>query len=153
MRPLSKNYRLDADEISKMLPQRPPLLLVDRVLGFRADPEAALLCSFTLSPDHPIFAAHFPGQPIWPGAYTVEGLAQASQLLLILRGRALGLGMEGTGLLSEVELRLLRPVLPGAELHYRVDLIGEFAGGFRLLVEARVGRIQVAEGRLAVALR
>ncbi|MDP2314389.1 MAG: hypothetical protein Q8P41_15920 [Pseudomonadota bacterium] len=176
MRPLPRRPVLGPAEVRALLPHRPPLVLVDRVVGFRADPDPALLAERDLDPDDPVFAAHFPGHPIWPGALIIEGLAQAAQLLLVLRagagggvalgGAALVEGVPvggvavaagaplppGIGVLTDVAVRLLRPVLPGQTLTYRVDLAGAFGAGFRMLVEARVGRTPVAEGTISVAI-
>lgn len=149
MRPLPRRPVLGPDEVRALLPQVPPFLFVDRVVGFRGDPEPALAAELDLPAEHPIFAAHFPGRPLWPGALVVEGLAQCAQLLLMLRGLP---GPAGTGVLSEVAVRLLRPIPPGGPLVYRVDLIGSYGLGFRVAAEARLGRTPVAEGTLAVAL-
>lgn len=153
MRPVPRRDVLDVAGVRALLPQRDPMVFVDRVVGFRADPEPALLAELDLPAGHPVFTAHFPGRPIWPGSLVIEGLAQAAQLLLLLRApRTEATGQAGTGVLSDVAVRFLRPIEPGCTLGYRVDLTGTFGGGFRVAVEARVGRTPVAEGTLGVAL-
>lgn len=155
MRPVPRRDVLDTAGVRALLPHRDPLVLVDRVVGLRTDPDPALLAELDLAISNdilaPIFAAHFPGRPLWPGAYVIEGLAQSAQLLLLLRGAPPG-RWAGAGVLTDVSVRLLRPISPGGTLCYRVDLIGAFGAGFRVAVEARMGRTPVAEGILGVAL-
>lgn len=125
--------------------------LVDRVTGFRGFPDPALSGIYEVRLDHVALAGHFPGDPIWPGALTIEGLAQAAQVLLVRAGA----GSPGStgGWLAEVNVRLLAPVRPPATLTYRADWSGSFGGGHRVAVEARVGRLAVARGTLGVAAR
>jgi 3-hydroxyacyl-[acyl-carrier-protein] dehydratase len=149
MRPLLRRDVLDSAGVRTLLPHRDPMVFVDRVVGLRTDTDPALLAELDLRADHPVFAAHFPGRPLWPGALVIEGLAQSAQLLLLLRAAA---PVVGTGVLADISVRLLRPVAPGGTLLYRVDLTGTFGAGFRLAVEARVDRTRVAEGTLGVAL-
>jgi 3-hydroxymyristoyl/3-hydroxydecanoyl-(acyl carrier protein) dehydratase len=54
-------------------------LLVDGVSAFSSEP-LALHASRHVSPCEPVFAGHFPDRSVWPGAYTVEGLAQCCAL-------------------------------------------------------------------------
>lgn len=157
MRPLRLDLELDRRVVEGLLPHRPPLLLVDTIRGFRADP-AALAAETVISPDHPVFAGHFPGRPLWPGVYTIEALAQASLLLF----RLLQVGVEGAadpppltldGFLTAVDVKLSRPVVPPCVLQLHVSLQGGYAGGHHVAVEARVARTSVATGRITVAVR
>lgn len=152
MRPLPRRVLLGPAEVRALLPHRDPMVFVDRVVGLRTDPDAALLAERDLPADDPIFAAHFPGRPLWPGAFVIEGLAQAAQLLLLLRASSGSPLPRGTGVLTDVAVRLLRPIPPGGTLVYRVDLVGTFGAGFRVAVEARRDRTRVAEGTLGLAL-
>ena len=76
-------------EIERLLPHRDPLLLVDRIS--EVDLEAQTLCAHRrVDPDDPVFAGHFPGAPVYPGALQVEAMGQASVCLhqLLELGRA-----------------------------------------------------------------
>ena len=55
-------------------------LFVDRVL--RLERRKSLEAVVTLSPDEPVFAIHFPGNPMFPASLSIETLAQAATILL-----------------------------------------------------------------------
>jgi 3-hydroxyacyl-[acyl-carrier-protein] dehydratase len=76
---------LGAEAVRRLLPHRPPILLVDGVSAISTEP-AALRSSKLVSASEPVFAGHFPDRPIWPGVYTIEGLAQSCALLGALLG-------------------------------------------------------------------
>jgi 3-hydroxymyristoyl/3-hydroxydecanoyl-(acyl carrier protein) dehydratase len=77
---VSAELLFGAEVVRMLIPQRPPLLLVDRALAFdRARP--SLRCDKLISANEPVFAGHFPDLALWPGAYTIEGLGQAANLL------------------------------------------------------------------------
>jgi 3-hydroxyacyl-[acyl-carrier-protein] dehydratase len=57
------------------------MLLVDRVEGYAHLSLPMLRASRLLEREDPIFAGHFPGAPIFPGALLLEGLAQTAALL------------------------------------------------------------------------
>ena len=69
-------------EIFKHLPQRPPFLLIDRVL--KLDPGKSITAIKNITANESFFAGHFPGHPIMPGVLIVESLAQASGILVYM---------------------------------------------------------------------
>ena len=71
------------DVIQRILPHRQPFLMVDRVDAFTVEPASLHACRH-ITGNESVFAGHFPGLSLWPGVYTIEGLAQACQLLSIL---------------------------------------------------------------------
>ena len=73
-----------AGVVGRLLPQRPPMLMVDAVQDYRALPRPSLRASRAVSPVEPWVAGHFPGLPILPGALIIEGLAQSCGLLRAL---------------------------------------------------------------------
>lgn len=76
--------RLGADVVQQLLPHRRPFLLVDTVDAIQLGARPTLWARKLVSANEPIFEGHFPGLSLWPGAYTIEGLGQTSNLLLIL---------------------------------------------------------------------
>ncbi len=72
----------------------------------------SLCWTFTVPPDLPFFAGHFPGHPILPGVVALGWMLQAAERLL---GRPLG-AVE----LLNVKFQVVIP--PGAELTLTVDV-------------------------------
>jgi len=50
------------------------MLLIDRITEL--EPMCARAATRTLPPNEPMFNGHFPGNPLFPGVYMIEALAQ-----------------------------------------------------------------------------
>ncbi len=72
---------LNREEIQKIIPHRDPMLLIDEITELKR--EVSIEARFYVNPDREIFRGHFPGAPVLPGVYTVEIMAQASDVLLL----------------------------------------------------------------------
>lgn len=108
---------LDAQTVQDLLPHRPPLLLLQGVEDWGEDYLIGYQC---LSGEEPVFQGHFPGDPIYPGVYLIEGLAQASAALLYLStGQTAKDGIYYLASLADVKFR--RPVYPGDTVQYRIN--------------------------------
>lgn len=58
-------------ELRRLLPHRPPMLLLDAIVA-TDDAGARAIGTRVLDPADPIFGGHFPGDPVYPGALLVE---------------------------------------------------------------------------------
>ncbi len=109
-----------------------------------------------------MLAGHFPGRPIWPGVYQIEGMAQCAGLLITIdqaykRGgpeamRHLTAQSEVQGLLARTEASFTGVVEPPSVLDYELRLRSIESDVAR--VDARVsvkGRC-VAAGSLVIVL-
>lgn len=74
---------LGSEVIKLLLPHRQPFAMVDGVTTYTREP-ALLTAQRHISANEPVFAGHFPNVALWPGAYTIEGLAQTVQLLIVI---------------------------------------------------------------------
>ena len=70
---------LDINEIQKILPHRPPMLLVDRIIELVPFESGTGIKNVTMM--EPFFRWHFPEAPIMPGVLILEALAQTGGLL------------------------------------------------------------------------
>ena len=71
---------LDVEGIKKILPHRPPMLMVDKIIEL--GPEKVIgVKNVTVNED--IFRGHFPDQPIFPGVLQVEAMAQVGGVLVL----------------------------------------------------------------------
>lgn len=79
---------LTHEEVLNVLPHRDPMLLIDEVS--RLVPGSEAVATFFVRPDWDIFRGHFPGQPVLPGVYSLEAMAQCAGLLLLSLERYAG---------------------------------------------------------------
>lgn len=109
---------LDIRKLSRILPHRYPMLLVDRVIEVDADRRAVGVKNVTIN--EPFFQGHYPGTPIMPGVLIVEAMAQLSGVLI-------GQKLEHTGklavLLSLDRVKLRKPVTPGDQLILEAETV------------------------------
>lgn len=147
---------LDRAAIERVLPQRPPLLLVDRVVGVRESGTPGLAARLDITGAEPVFAGHFPGRPLWPGSYTIEGLAQTCALVGRFAsgdpGAARAAEVAQVAVVAAVKVKLTQPITPPATLEYVAELAADLDTLKRFTVEAWVGGHKVASGSIDVAI-
>ena len=71
---------LDVEGIKKILPHRPPMLMVDKIIELSQEKVVGVK-NITVNED--IFRGHFPDQPIFPGVLQVEAMAQVGGVLVL----------------------------------------------------------------------
>lgn len=71
---------LGINDIMKLLPHRPPFLLVDKIFEL-SDKHVIGLKNITMN--EPFFVGHFPGAPVMPGVLQIEAMAQAGGVLIL----------------------------------------------------------------------
>ncbi len=112
---------LDVEAIQRLLPHRPPFLLVDRVVA--VEPGAKLVAWKGVTMNEPFFTGHFPGKPVMPGVLILEALAQACALLAMKSmGPDEDVNDKITYLMGIDGARFRRPVVPGDRLELHVEV-------------------------------
>ena len=139
---------MDIRWISSVLPHRYPFLLVDRVLAI--EPGKSIRAYKNVTANEDFFNGHFPGHPVMPGVMIIEGLAQAAGILTLhdRPGREDKL-MYFTGI---DKARFRRPVVPGDQLVYEVEILRLRQTYCRLRGVALVDGQIAAEATMASAL-
>jgi len=67
--------------IERLVPHRPPFLFVDRISALDRKGRA-IAGTRHIDPADPVFAGHFPGDPVYPGALQLETMGQLGLCLL-----------------------------------------------------------------------
>jgi 3-hydroxyacyl-[acyl-carrier-protein] dehydratase len=70
---------VDIMQILRCMPHRYPFLLIDRVVGIRAEEFGIGIKNVTIN--EPQFQGHFPEQPVMPGVLLIEGMAQTAGVI------------------------------------------------------------------------
>ena len=114
--------KLSKEEIKAIIPHRDPMLLVDTVEEMV--PGEHIVTTFFIDPAREIFKGHFPGEPVLPGVYSVECMAQSADILLLSMERYAGKVPLFLGINN---VRFLRKILPGDTIEIHAKLASERA--------------------------
>ena len=136
---------LDINEIMRILPHRPPFLLVDRILEMELNKRIVGIKNVTMN--EPFFNGHFPGKPIMPGVLIVEAMAQAAGILYIKSV----MGERGDKLLYFMgmdNVKFRRQVVPGDQLRLEMEVMHRHKRGWKVRGKAFVEGRLAAEGEL-----
>jgi len=138
---------MDVKEIMKHLPHRYPFLLVDRVLEFEESKSIVGLKNVTMNEE--FFQGHFPGEPIMPGVLIIEAMAQTGGILAI---KSSGKENMGVYFMSIEKAKFRRPVVPGDQLRFEVEIIQQRKNIWRLSGKALVDGKVVAESEFTAMM-
>ena len=108
---------VDINELMTLLPQKPPFLMLDRLVDIIPGVSATGIKAVTIG--EPYFMGHFPGRPIMPGVLIIEAMAQTAGALVV---KSMG-GRPRDKLVFFVSIesaKFRRPVLPGSLLRIPV---------------------------------
>jgi UDP-3-O-[3-hydroxymyristoyl] N-acetylglucosamine deacetylase/3-hydroxyacyl-[acyl-carrier-protein] dehydratase len=107
---------LDVMQVMKILPHRPPFLMVDRVTRIEGNKITAVK-QVTMGESH--FAGHFPGHPIMPGVLQLEAIAQVAGILMMRQAENAG---KLAYFMSAESVKWRKPVRPGDTLVIDVEM-------------------------------
>jgi 3-hydroxyacyl-[acyl-carrier-protein] dehydratase len=138
----------DIEWILSVLPHRYPILLVDRVLEM--EPRKRIVAIKNVTINEPVFLGHFPGRPVLPGVLLVAGMAQAGGLLLLsdIPDRQNKLLLFA----SIEEAKFRRPVVPGDQVRYEIEVLRLRSTYCKLQGKALVDGQVAAEAVLSSAM-
>jgi len=142
---------MDIHQVLAHLPQRFPILMIDRVL--ECEPGKRILALKNVSANEPYFPGHFPQRPVMPGVLILEAMAQAAAILVF---RTLGVKPDGNSIYYYAGIdnaRFKRPVEPGDQLMLEVSILGSKRGIWKFGCTARVGEALAAEADILCTVR
>ena len=130
-------------DIMKIIPHRPPFLLIDRMLEVVPGERGIAIKNVTMN--EPFFVGHFPQEPVMPGVLIVEAMAQTGAVALLSMPEYVG-KIAYFGAIDKAKFR--KKVVPGDTLRLEVEFIKlKKSAGIGKGV-AFVGDTKVAEAEL-----
>jgi 3-hydroxyacyl-[acyl-carrier-protein] dehydratase len=138
---------IDIQEIKKVLPHRPPFLLIDRILEVTPGESCTAIKNVTYNED--FFKGHYPDYPVMPGVLIVEALAQTGAFSIL----TMEANKEKTpffGGLNNVKFR--KQVVPGDTLRLEVTIEKLKSSYGKGKGKAYVGDVLVCEAELIFML-
>ena len=110
----------DIGLIQRIIPHRYPFLLVDRVVDIEGTERGVGIKNVTMN--EPQFTGHFPNEPVFPGVYQVEAMAQTAA---VIAGVGLDLADKNIGIyfMAMDAVKFRRKVVPGDTLRMEVETL------------------------------
>jgi 3-hydroxyacyl-[acyl-carrier-protein] dehydratase len=133
--------KVEQVEIQGLLPHRYPFLLVDRVKEL--EPGRRIVAIKNVTINEPFFQGHFPGRPVMPGVLIVEAMAQAGGVLVFKSGELSGKPVVYMTGIDEAKFR--RPVVPGDQLRFEIDVLKKRPPFWKMQGKAFVDNEMVCE--------
>lgn len=130
-----------------ILPHRYPLLLIDRITELVPMTYARGYKNVTAN--EPVFAGHFPGNPLMPGIYIIEALAQLGGTTVLQPG---DMARKVPYLAGIDKVKFRRPVIPGDRLDMETRVVRTRLTIGWVEAEARVDGKPVCSGELMFAI-
>ncbi len=118
MEKVESTISYDVNEIQKIIPHRPPFLLIDRITATDHNTYVEAIKNVTVN--EAFFAGHFPGAPIMPGVLIVEAAAQAAAIVVMKNPDTKG---KIPFFMSIDKVKFRKPVVPGDQLKIRIDIL------------------------------
>lgn len=140
---------MDIGRILDVIPHRYPFLLVDRIIEVEGTRRIVGIKNVTIN--EPFFQGHFPGHPIMPGVMIIESMAQVGGVLLL--GTFEDAGTKVVYFMSLDNVKFRRPVKPGDQLRFEIDLVQVRGRVCKMRGVAKVDGEVVCEAEMAAMVR
>lgn len=114
----------DIQDIRRLLPHRPPFLLVDKIIEV-GDKYINGIKNVTMN--EPFFVGHFPEEPVMPGVLMVEAMAQCGGILVL--SQLDDPELYSTYFLKIDNIKFRKKVIPGDTLIFKLEMMSEIRRG------------------------
>jgi len=142
---------LDFEEIKKLIPQRFPFIMIDKVL--EVEPGKHAVSIKNVSGNDILLLGHFPEKAILPGAAIIEAMAQTSIILFAIDKEKKEGEKKPIYYFGSVKARFLHPVVPGDQLKIKAINVKSLPNGAFVSAEAFVDNKKVSEAELVFSVK
>ena len=139
---------VDIYKIMEIMPHRYPFLLIDKIINMNRE-ENTIVGIKNVTVNEPFFPGHFPEKPIMPGVMIMEAMGQVGGLIVWYNQDVTNKLMYFTGFKN---VKFKRPVIPGDQLVFEVQLVSQKFGMLMYKGVAYVDGEVVAEAEFNAAL-
>jgi len=143
---LNKNHEIKMDQLLDILPQRYPMIMVDKVTHVD---ENKIIAIKNVSGNEPCFLGHFPNKKVFPGVLLTEAIAQAS---IVLLQQGTELSDSGTPVIYHTNIKFKHIVLPGDQLKIEVAFQKRVGNSAIVNASVFVENVLVASGTLTFTI-
>ena len=142
--------KLSKEEITKLLPHREPMLLIDELINIKKLSSATAIMN--VRKDRFYVDGHFPNQPVLPGVLIVEAFGQAAAALT-----AHGIDKETyenklVYLMSVEKAKFRNPVIPNCKLELNIEAIRSHGRVWKYRGEAFVEGKKMADAQWSATI-
>ena len=141
---------LNIEEIKKIVPQRFPFLMIDRVLEIEENKR--LVAIKNVSVGEQFFQGHFPDKKVMPGVLIIEAMAQTS-VFIYHSAYEKELTKNPDYFIGSLKANFLHPVLPGDQLKIIAEAVKLIPTGGFVAATAFVRDEEVANAELVFAAK
>jgi len=138
---------LDVREIMTILPHRYPMLLIDRIVEL--EPMVFARGYKNITANEQMLTGHFPGNPVLPGVYMIEALAQLGGCIVLEPG---DMARKLVYLVGIDKVKFRRPVVPGDRLDMQARVLRTRRNVGWVAVEATVDGKIACSGELMFSI-
>ena len=134
---------IDKQKIKSLLPHREPMLLIDKLINIVDLKSATGIVNVKKTSF--FVQGHFPGQPIMPGIFVVEGFGQSAAALTALGVDSKEYENKLVFLMSVEKARFRNPIIPDCELHLDIEILRSHGRVWKYKGIARVNETIMAD--------
>lgn len=115
---LTKSPVYDINGIMRLLPHRPPFLLIDKIIELS---ESHVVGVKNVTMNEPFFVGHFPKEPVMPGVLQIEAMAQTGGILVL--ANVPDPENYSTYFVKIDKVKFKKKVIPGDTVIFKIELI------------------------------
>ncbi|MBE1555096.1 3-hydroxyacyl-ACP dehydratase FabZ [Sporosarcina limicola] len=143
-----KKPALSFQEILKIIPQRFPMIMIDKVIDINSE---SLVAIKNITGNEFFFEGHFPAIKIFPGVLLTESMAQATIILFNNSGQDMDSNL--LPVLYHTDVRFKEVVVPGDQLMIQITMLKKVEGSAIVEAIATVEEKVVAKGKLTFTFK
>ena len=145
-----KDNFIDKQKIKSLLPHREPMLLIDKLINIVDLKSATGIVNIKKTSF--FVQGHFPGQPIVPGIFVVEGFGQSAAALTALGVDSKEYENKLVFLMSVEKARFRNPIVPDCELHLDIEIIRSHGRVWKYKGVAKVNGKKMADSQWSATI-